>query len=461
MSLTDLHFYGDGGITPPGGDDRFFDVFGAVTGAQAGAPLTYMEGVVPARLAASLHRRPNILPTVAQLTGSYRRQWQDELNEVGSAQMTIANEDDQSTFVRPGDVVRFVDDGYACFAWIIREINRAQIAEGEEHDQVTVFTGDGLLSMLTEGVVYPARGPDVKPFADERLFSWPSVDYTDDWWLHATELGGPYAGYWNEGIVNWPGSNSANWIWANLPNALEWAPGGPCYVRQTFTVPDGVRTLRMYLILDAEGDIYIDGQYQTSAYYDAEPVSPTELDIDITPGVHNVAIVCTNDVDPEADEIHNPGGVLFTCFGINSIGEYTPAESICDSNADWRIVEYPPYPPGMTPGEVMRHAVQEAQNRGALIDLTLGFTDELDSDGNPWPQYTNIATDCGTDVLTFFRELCNTYIDMWMEPAQFRLHAWVKGMRGSHIPDVDLHPPTDIFDPWSGNLAGLSYRRTD
>ena len=50
---------------------------------------------------------------------------------------------------------------------------------------------------------------------------------------------------------------------------------------------------------------------------------------------------------------------------------------------------------------------------------------------------------------------------MWMEPAQFRLHAWVKGMRGSHIPDVDLHPPTDIFDPWSGNLAGLSYRRTD
>jgi hypothetical protein len=50
---------------------------------------------------------------------------------------------------------------------------------------------------------------------------------------------------------------------------------------------------------------------------------------------------------------------------------------------------------------------------------------------------------------------------MWMEPAQIRLHAWVKGMRGSHHADVDLHPVTDPLDPWSGNLAGLSYKRVD
>lgn len=460
MTLLDTYYHlADTGGTGVG---TSVEMLGAVSGPQAGAPLTRVEGVVPARMAASLHRRPNITPTLAMLPGSYRRQWQDELNEVGSASMVIANEDPQATVVGPGDIIRFLDDDYACFAWIVREIERAQIAEGEEHDQVSTFSGDGLLSLLTEGVVYPPRGPDVKPFSDDRLFSWPSVDYDDQWWLYATELGAPYTGYWTDGVTDWPLANSAQWIWAgNLFDPVEWAPGGPCYVRKTFTVPDNVKTLRMYVILDAEGDIYIDGQFQASAIYDAEPVSPMTIDIDITPGEHNVAIVCTNDVDPEGDEIHNPGGVLFTCFGINSIGEFSPPESLCDSNGTWRIVEYPPYPPGMTPGEVMRHAVQEAQARGALGDLSLGFTDLLDSDGNPWPQYTNIATKCGTDVLTFFKELCNTYIDMWMEPARFRLHAWVKGLRGSHIADVDLHAPTDVTDPWSGNLAGLSFRRVD
>lgn len=460
MSLTDLYYYAADGGPAPSGDDLTVAMLGAVTGSMAGAPLVALEGVVPPRLRASLHHRPDLLNEVATLSGSFSRQWQDELNEVGSASMTIANEDSQSTIVNPGDVVRYEDDGYACFAWIVREIERVQIAEGEEHDQVTNFTGEGLLSMLSEGIVYPARGPAVKPYADDRAFSWPSVDYDDQWWGYAADLGPPNAGYWNEGVTDWPNSSS-RWIWAHVPNALEWAPDGACYLRATFTVPDGVSKLRMFVVLDAEGEVFIDGMSQFPAYYDAEPVSPAQTDIDITPGVHNVAIKCTNDVDPEADQVHNPGGVLFAAYGINSVGEWTPPGPIIESNDTWRIVEYPPYEPGMTPGEAMTHCVAEAQARGALLGLTLGFDGDVDSDGNPWPEYTQIATAVATDVLTFFKELCATYIDMWMEPAQFRLHAWVKGKRGSERPDVDLHGVVDPNNPWSGNLAGLSYRRVD
>ena len=452
-------FYYLGTPVPP--VDVVMNVGGAVTAAMAGTPMMYREGVIPPRLQASLHRRPDLLPTVAVLGGSFQRQWQDELNEVGSGSMTIANEDAQATLVGPGDIVRFEDDGYACFAWIVREINRAQIAEGEEHDQVTDFTGEGLLSMLSEGVVYPARGPGIKPYDDERIFSWPSVDYDESWWGYTDVLGPPNSGYWVDGIKNWPANSGAEWIWAHYPNSLEWAPAGACYFRATFTVPEGVDLVRMFVILDAEGEVYVDGMAMLPAMYDAEPVEPAETDMEVTPGVHNVAIVCTNDVDPESDQIHNPGGVLFAMWGLNSVGQWVPPEPLLVSNGSWRIVEYPPYPPGMTVGEVMTHCVAEAQARGALLGLTLGFTGEVDSDGNPWPEYTNIATDVGTDVLTFFKELCNTYIDMWMEPAQFRLHAWVKGMRGSHLADVDLHPVTNPLDPWSGNLAGLSYKRVD
>lgn len=434
---------------------------GAVTTAMPGTPMMYREGVIPPRLQASLHRRPDLLPTVAVLGGSFHRQWQDELNEVGSGSMTIANEDTQATIVTPGDVVRFEDDGYACFAWIVREINRAQIAEGEEHDQVTDYSGEGLLSMLSEGVVYPARGAGVKPYDDQRAFSWPAVDYDDQWWGYAAEIGGPRAGYWFDGITGWP-NDTSTWIWAHLPNALEWAPAGACYVRTTFNVPEGVNLLHLYLILDAEGELFIDGMSQLYFMYDAEPVSPAETDVEITPGEHTLAIKCTNDVDPESDEIHNPGGILFAAYGVNSVGEWIPDYGpLVETNGGWKIVEYPPFEPGMTPGEVMTHCVEEAQARGALLGLTLGFDGEVDSDGNPWPEYTQIATAVATDVLTFFREMCATYIDMWMEPSQFRLHAWVKGMRGSHLADVDLHPVTDPLDPWSGNLAGLSYKRVD
>lgn len=458
-TLYDTYYYA--GTDSYSGVARTFTMNGAARGAMVGGPRVAREGEVVPRLQATLHHRPNIETTVAVLDHSYGRQWQEELNEVGSAAMTIGNEEAQATMVGPGDIVRFEDEGFAVFAWIVREIERTQIAEGEEHDQVTDFNGTGLLSMLSEAVVYPPRGPDVKPFDDKRLFSWPSVDYDDSWWRTATDLGAPNAGYWNDGITDWP-TPEARWIWAGVPNALEWAPDGACYVRATFNVPPGVSMIRMYVILDAEGEIYVDGQSMGYALYDAEPVSPTIIDmIDATPGDHNVAIVCTNDVDPEADQIHNPGGVLFSCYGINSVGEYTPAYPLLVTNDTWRIVEYPPYAPGMTPGEVIRHVVQEAQYRGCMAGLTLAFSDEVDSDGNPWPQYTNIGTDVGTDLLTFFKELCATYIDMWMEPARFRLHVWIKGKKGEVVTDVALYPPTDTSDPWSGNLAALSYTRVD
>jgi hypothetical protein len=111
----------------------------------------------------------------------------------------------------------------------------------------------------------------------------------------------------------------------------------------------------------------------------------------------------------------------------------------------------------MTPGEVLRHVIEEAQARGGLPSVELAFTDETDSDGVPWPETTDIATKVGYDLWTFFKELCATYIDLWMEPASFRLWAWNKGGRQT-ARDPNFRSPTDPLDPMSGNLVNLTYR---
>jgi hypothetical protein len=90
----------------------------------------------------------------------------------------------------------------------------------------------------------------------------------------------------------------------------------------------------------------------------------------------------------------------------------------------------------------------------------------FDSEGELWLDgtqlctgtYGTIATAVGTDVLTFTRELCTTYIDVWLDPATWRLDAWVRDGRGTSRP-VLLHGPDDALDPRSGNVRGLVHRR--
>src|SRR4051794_39066189 len=118
----DLHYYGAGSTPAPPPPDQTFAMVGAVSGSTSGAPMIVIDGMVPPRLRATLHRRPNLVPVVAELTGAFDRQWQDELNSPGTASMSLGNEDPWATQIQPGDVIRFEDDGWAVFSWIVREI---------------------------------------------------------------------------------------------------------------------------------------------------------------------------------------------------------------------------------------------------------------------------------------------------------------------------------------------------
>jgi hypothetical protein len=91
---------------------------------------------------------------------------------------------------------------------------------------------------------------------------------------------------------------------------------------------------------------------------------------------------------------------------------------------------YPTSPPGFTPGAIIRILLEEAQARGALADVTLGFTDSVDSASASWPVSPDVVFRVGLDGLSMLRQLAETYVDALMAPDALRLDAWGYGTKG-------------------------------
>lgn len=426
------------------------------------APIAYgpritQPGTVTPELVAKLFRRNNLVTPVATFDQSFAKTFQDELNEPGFGSITLENSDPDLALWQDGDLIRFEVKGAAAWTMLPSEIMRVTIAGNEEVGEVTTISGPGHLAVLAEALVYPARGVGVLPIEEDRVFNFAAVDYDDSGWGNALALTSwmNSSAYWY-GLTGWPDPD-AMWIWAQN-SGLSYAPLGRCYFRKTFTVPDDVTRIIVMVAADDQAELYLDGQrlISTSPWTNSQNDIYTH-DLDVSPGQHVVAIAAENlGIESGFD---NPAGVLCSIYATNEvhgIGD-TP---IVATDATWKIAPYPADPPGMTPGEVLRHVVEEAQARGALAGVTLNFTDETDSDGVAWQQVADIATKVGTDCLTLAREMSGTYIDVWMEPAGLRLWAWVKDGRGE-ARDVSVHGPTDPDDPNSGNIGerGLTHRK--
>jgi hypothetical protein len=485
LIATALYYYASVAGPPLFDLSRMFGLTGIGQLAQMGRPLVVRVGDEPGEITAFLYHRPEINTPVADLVDALGHTFQSRHKEIGTGEITLMNDDPDLDQVWDRQcVVRYEIFGRAAFTMIVDEVNHVAIAEGEEHDQRTQLSGKAHISCLQESVVYPPTGPDVLPFSDDRIFSWPSPDYNDSWWTGATALvtqnpgalefppdawveplvdeSGAGGSYWEWAISDdWP-DPGAWWIWAHLPNPREIAPEGTCYFRRKFEVPfhSSIARLQLYAILDDGGDVWLDGQVVMSATYGAEPTGVYSTDVDITPGEHTLAIECRNDPpDPDRPTWHNPGGVLFTCYAVDINGEFVTdiSDPIVHSDDSWVGVFYPPQPPGMTCGEVIRHVIQEGQSRGCFPEITLGFDDVFDSGGNAWPITGDISTKISTSVWVFVgEELASTYCDIWMGPGDFMLYAWVHERRGADRP-VTAAGVADEADPTSGNLRGLKH----
>lgn len=93
---------------------------------------------------------------------------------------------------------------------------------------------------------------------------------------------------------------------------------------------------------------------------------------------------------------------------INETQHGGSAPSIIRTTDAWKVQEAPSGVVGLTPGEVIRILLEEAQARGdtKLDNVTLGFTDANDSDGNAWTSQVEIPVEVDrTSILQVVQQI--------------------------------------------------------
>lgn len=413
-------------------------------------------GTITPPLVARVFSPSDPVTEVVTLDQAHSQSFLDQLNEPGSGSLTLQNDDPDLALISDGDLIRVEHYGWAALSFLAQDFTRVSVDQGEEASEATTLSGPGHLALLEGARVYPARGIGALPAEEDRRFNWSSVDFDDSSWTTATVmvlqgendpgLNPQWYGIDPDppGPVGWPDPTAA-WVWASsgTPDA---SPPGFCYLRVDFPVPPAVAEAVIFATIDNGGDLAFDGQMLLEGMNDWEHVFTAVVEVD--EGVHTIAVAGGNTPLPDGSG-SGPGGVLVAVYARNPDGSL--GDLLTHTDDTWQIIEFPGYAPGMTPTEVLRHVVEEAQARGELAGITLNFSDGHDSDGVPVPATADIATKTGTDVLTLVRELTGgPYLDVWMAPGGLELWAWVKGGRGQ-LTGVDFTPGV--------NLAHLEHQR--
>ena len=437
-----------------------------ITGAQmSGADVALASHTPAPGLELAGYRFPDFTTPAYELVDTLSRTFQDQFNDIGTAQFNIPNSSTDRNLIDPDDIIRFNLDGRTVFTAVVTQDTSNTIDPNLEDGEQTEFDCIGQLGLLADAVVMPARGPDNIPIETDRLFSWPAPDFDDSGWTAAQSfmtLAAANSGGWpiqigNGGSDPFPEPNAQ--LIGPPGTTPTLAPGGDWYVRKTITVPDQTRNYDFYIVADNEFDFFIDGQ----AFGKNDDLTGiTVISQQLSAGDHTLAVHVNNTTLPldAPPGFQNPTALVVAIFEADAgnIPLRTTADFITDDT--WVGVYYPPKPPGMTVGQVITICFDEAQASGLLDGWELTFDEFVDSNGNPWNATGDISTKTGNDYKTFFiNELVPTYIDLRAQPGGLVLDVFNKGELGSDRSAITLHGPTDPTDPFSTNLISLQHKR--
>lgn len=397
-------------------------------------------------LSASVHTRAGVL--VGALADSYERTWSDVLSDVGDWKLSLTNDDAALAQLVYGRIVRLALNGTVRFAGLIEALAATTVAPGEEVDEKTVASGRGTLAIWEEALILSVLGVDRLGFSDTRLFSFASPDLDISAWTAVQSRAQSIdpdvdPGSHNTVPQRWPDPGALK-IWMTWPIGDRPATPGDVYAGAagTFSVTPaaGTGTYRVFATADDGFEVWIDGEYvlgETTPLIWNETAT-TEVVLDAGP--HTIRMKGTNLAFPDPSD--NVAWMMCTVMETTD-GGATLGAVVAHTDASWVGVGYPAVPPGFSPGAILRLLLAEAQARGALVGVTLGFTDFLDSAGVAWPITSDVAFQVGSDMLTAIKQLCETYMDVAMDPAGLRLDAWAS--RGG-VTAVTLTPTVNVTE---------------
>jgi hypothetical protein len=403
----------------------------------------------------------DITPTVqafvgaTELTDTFDRSWQEVLSDTGNGELSIMNDDAQLALLPHGALVRFSIDEIVRFTAIVEKKGKAAAAEGA--DQVTKIEGRGLLAEWEDAIVQPYGGAGVQPTSDTRTFNWASPGIDPDGWVNSHNLFPQserdlYASITLRGLPpDWPEeAQDVYWIWGIPWVAMTPHPIGDNYFRSWFTAPADT-SYSFFVAGDNGWELWIDGIFfhdegfpSVSGYAELH-----RIEVELTAGPHLIAAKATNffGTDDPVINARNYGGLIVAVFNnsgavFDNLGARVHETA---GGATWKALPYPDHPTGWPIGRIIRTLLEEAQARGGLTGWTLGFTDDLDSDGNPWPIALETSFEVGLDMLSMLRQLAETYMEFKCSPTQRKLYAYVDGAAGLHT-SVEFQPAVNVMD---------------
>lgn len=186
----------------------------------------------------------------------------------------------------------------------------------------------------------------------------------------------------------------------------------------------------------------------------------------VSTGVHRIRVKAQNtEFDGQAG-FYNPGAIALTLYQqvTSTYFEFTNVIARTGKNVSspdplqgggWVALASPAAAPGFTWGHAFRLLFEIAQGQGHLTGWSLGFTDQVDSAGNPWSVSSEITATVGDSLLAFLRQSnARGFCDFAARPNQRILDAWRWQERGTFWSSPEVPPVWD-----DDNLSELSATR--
>lgn len=389
--------------------------------------------------------------------------YSEEDSDAGAFELTVA---DRAMDVSDADEVRFTVDGEADFTGKVERIRR--VTAGRTPDrQLFVLLGRDWLSEFDGAPVSPPLGPSVVPAADVVRFDWTHPALPRDTWVTPTYLGslftadvdafgdpagppvGAKTGYDPEGHPD----VFTGWIWSAPTNEVGSHPLGTSYFY--LPIPCAAGPLVPVFTFDDTGELAFDGIVIDEG---VEPPAIMWTDAhasglaNVSAATHHVCVKATNTAIDTDWVGGNPGAIAVTLYQrvVSAFFEFdnviartglNVSSSDPTQGGGWRCLHNPASPPGFTWGHACRLLFDQAQTEGHLPGWSLGFTDELDSNGNAWPVTPEITATVNESLLAWFRQShARGFCDVRARPGERVLDAYRWRERGDFWTEPESRP---------------------
>lgn len=312
------------------------------------------------------------------------------------------------------------------------------------------FSGRGDLCLLDNAVLYPEH-PVTLETSEDRYFNFGSVDGP---WRVSSEWSRPkqvsmQGSYRWPFPSKWPRKAAAMWVWTSNPERA--SKDGSRYFRTTLSL-DETTKVRIYAVGDEDLTLLVDGRVVLRQRFDRWRKARA-VNLTLTGGSHLIAAR----VGHRYRQRHHAtgdgkgAGLLLAVVTMGTKKVVTKSDGtkrievvrdmlLRSRSKGWLARGPLSGPPGWFPSQVLAAFITEAQARGVLgfEGITLGYTDRLDSGGNPWRRRVASTYKVGTGGLDLVRQLVERGMDVAM--VQGTLHAWaLRGRNLQHSVALDGH----------------------